>query len=36
VFNHIATTFVDNFVKQADKVYAVKKDAPWVLMTISQ
>ncbi len=36
VFNHIATTFVDNFVKQADKVYAVKKDAPWILMTISQ
>lgn len=26
VFNHIATTFVDSFVVQADKVYANKKD----------
>jgi ribosome-associated toxin RatA of RatAB toxin-antitoxin module len=26
VFNHIAATFVDNFVEQADKIYAVKKD----------
>ncbi len=26
VFNHIATTFVDSFVTQADKVYALKKD----------
>ncbi len=26
VFNHIATTFVDAFVEQADKVYAAKKD----------
>ncbi|MFT7228961.1 MAG: ribosome-associated toxin RatA of RatAB toxin-antitoxin module [Methylophilaceae bacterium] len=26
VFNHIAATFVDNFVDQADKIYAVKRD----------
>ncbi len=26
VFNHIATTFVDSFVTQADKIYTVKKD----------
>jgi ribosome-associated toxin RatA of RatAB toxin-antitoxin module len=26
VFNHIATTFVDCFVTQADKIYTVKKD----------
>ncbi len=26
VFNYIATTFVDTFVAQADKVYTIKKD----------
>jgi ribosome-associated toxin RatA of RatAB toxin-antitoxin module len=26
VFNHIATTFVDRFVMQADQIYTVKKD----------
>lgn len=26
VFNHIATTFVDSFVVQADKIYAAEKD----------
>lgn len=26
VFNHIATTFVDEFVTQADKIYTSKKD----------
>ena len=26
VFNHIATTFVDNFVAQADRIYNAKKD----------
>lgn len=26
VFNHIAATFVDSFVTQADKIYTVKKD----------
>jgi ribosome-associated toxin RatA of RatAB toxin-antitoxin module len=26
VFHHIAATFVDSFVTQADKIYAIKKD----------
>jgi ribosome-associated toxin RatA of RatAB toxin-antitoxin module len=26
VFHHIATTFVDSFVAQADKIYTAKKD----------